>query len=73
MTDTDSSGAQTSPSGQVSSETLSGLELGWREGSRVRRGRGGVLELMVLHLPGSMSIMALITLSKESIILFSFL
>lgn len=41
MTDTDSSGAQTSPSGQVSSETLSGLELGWREGSRVRRGGGG--------------------------------
>lgn len=31
------------------------------------------LELMVLHLPGSMSIMALITLSKESISLFSFL
>lgn len=28
---------------------------------------------MVLHLPGSMSIMALITLSKESISLFSFL
>lgn len=31
------------------------------------------LELMVLHLPGSMSIMALITLNKESISLFSFL
>lgn len=28
---------------------------------------------MVLHLPGSMSIMAVITLSKESISLFSFL
>lgn len=29
------------------------------------------LQLMVLHLPGSMSITALITLSKESISLFS--
>lgn len=40
-----------------------------REGERKRDG----LELMVLHLPGSMSIMAVITLNKESISLFSFL
>ena len=33
-----------------------------------KRGRGR--ELMVLHLPGSMSILSLITLSKEAISLF---
>lgn len=48
--------------------TVGGKE--WGGGKVPERER---LELMVLHLPGSMSIMALITLSKESISLFSFL
>lgn len=60
---------------QSGSEILSGKGVGWREGTRkVERQRERErLELMVLHLPGSMSIMALITLNKESISLFSFL
>lgn len=60
---------------QSGSEILSGKGVGWKEGTRNReRGRERErLELMVLHLPGSMSIMALITLNKESISLFSFL
>lgn len=74
MTDTDSSGDRRAPlvaplaalqSGQSCRPERQTAE--WREDTRVK------LELMVLHLPGSMSIMALITLSKESISLFSFL
>lgn len=67
MTDTDSSGAQTPlVAFPLYLSQAGGVGV---EGSywRLR------LELMVLHLPGSMSIMAVITLSKESISLFSFL
>lgn len=74
MTDTDSFGAPRAPS-DPSSVCESGQQ--WNTVGERRGVVGGYrrerLELMVLHLPGSMSIMALITLSKESISLFSFL
>lgn len=75
MTDTDSSGDPGTPCGLFFSRALQSGRSCRREADcgvegRYQRAR---LELMVLHLPGSMSIMALITLSKESISLFSFL
>lgn len=75
MTDTDSFGALRPPSGPCSIcdsvwQWNTVRERSGVEGKVPERDR---LELMVLHLPGSMSIMALITLNKESISLFSFL
>lgn len=74
MTDTDSSGDPGPPCGLFLCTPV-WLELSAREADCGVEGRYQrvKLELMVLHLPGSMSIMALITLSKESISLFSFL